>query len=61
MREVRNTVQSGLWEPQGAANHSRERELAAISEVLDERPQLSELVFEDLRDIHRHQRQRRPR
>ncbi len=51
MREVRNTVQSGLWEPQGAASHRREHELAAISEVLDERPQLNELIFEDLRAV----------
>ncbi len=51
MREVRNTVQNGLWEPQGATDHSRERELAAISKVLDERPQISERVFEDLRAV----------
>lgn len=51
MRAIRNTVQTSFWDYEGGRDHVREQELEAMSKVLDEHPQLSEWVFEDLRAV----------
>ncbi len=51
MRAIRNHVQTNFWDFDGGRDHVRERELEAISNLLDEHPQLSDLVWQDLRAV----------